>query len=337
MRAVPGPASLHHSRRWSGPAQGLPHAGGGWGSEEEINTVSSGQRHGGSPLPGAPGGEEPPARPRALPSRPGALDARHRPGASSRRRGCTGGWAAACAVPAKPQRSRSQSGPAPPRLLLVSPSLPPSRPGLQLALTRLPPACPARGACARFSLSGCPARRGWLGGRLGDRVSVWKRSRGEKEEKGGEEGERRRGKTETEGRKPQRRSWGGTCGGGRSGARAAAPTTFTRGTGDLRARGAPLPARPPSYIGETCPRHRPRCACAAGSGRGAAREGKRGATAAAATARGMMGVVGGGDGPGSTGGAGGGGYAGPSRSTVLFRKAGDPKLSVGQGRLTAPF
>lgn len=89
----------------------------------------------------------------------------------------------------------------------------------------------------------------------------------------GREGERRRGKREAEGRNPQRRSWSGTCGGGRSGARAAAPTTFTRGTGDLRARGAPLPAQPPSYIGETCPRRRPRCACAAGSGRGAALRG----------------------------------------------------------------
>lgn len=153
----------------------------------------------------------------------------------------------------------------------------------------------------------------------------------------GREGERWRGKREAEGRNPQQRSWGGTCGGGQSGARAAAPTTFTRGTGDLRARGAPLPARPPSYIGETCPRRRPRCACAAGSGRGAAREGKRGATAAAATARGMKGVVGGGGGPGSAGGDGGGGHVGPGRSTVLFRQAGDPKLSAGRGRPTAPL
>lgn len=69
----------------------------------------------------------------------------------------------------------------------------------------------------------------------------------------GREGERRRGRREAEGRNPQRRSWGGTCGGGRSGARAAAPTTFKRGTGNLRARGAPLPARPPSYIGRLAP------------------------------------------------------------------------------------
>lgn len=115
----------------SGPARpkGFPAPEGGWESEEEINTASSGQRHGGSPFPGAPGEEELPARPRALPSRPGAPGARQRPGASSRLRGCTGGWAAACAVPAKPRRSRSQSGPAPSRLLLVSPSLSPSLPG----------------------------------------------------------------------------------------------------------------------------------------------------------------------------------------------------------------
>lgn len=124
MQAGPGPPSLHHPGRGPGPAQGFLRAGGGGGGEEEINTASSGQRHGGSPFPGTPGKEEPPARPRAFPSRPGALGARQRPGSSSYRRGCTGGWAAACAVPAKPRRSRSQSGPAPPRLLLVSPSLP---------------------------------------------------------------------------------------------------------------------------------------------------------------------------------------------------------------------
>jgi len=112
----------------------------------------------------------------------------------------------------------------------------------------------------------------------------------------GREGERRRGKRgEAEGRTPRRRSWGGSCGGGRSGAWAAAPTTFTRETGNLRARGAPLPARPPSYIRETCPGHHLPCACAAGSGRGAmAGGGGRDATATAGTALGTAGLVGGG-------------------------------------------
>lgn len=87
----------------------------------------------------------------------------------------------------------------------------------------------------------------------------------------GREGERRREKRgEAKGRKPQRRSWGGTCSDGRPGAWAAVPTTFTRETGNLRARGAPLPAQPPSYIRDTCPEHRLPCACAAAdSGRGA--------------------------------------------------------------------
>lgn len=109
----------------------------------------------------------------------------------------------------------------------------------------------------------------------------------------GREGDRRQGKRgEAEGRKPQRRSWGGTCSGGRPGAWAAVPTTFTRETGNLRARGAPLPAQPPSYIRDTCPEHRLPCACAAGSGRGAA-AGGTGHDGHGATLPGTTGLVGG--------------------------------------------
>ncbi|KAM9634720.1 uncharacterized protein ACIBXB_015862 isoform 1-T2 [Morphnus guianensis] len=101
------------------------------------------------------------------------------------------------------------------------------------------------------------------------------------------------------------------------GAWAAAPTTFKRETGDLRARGAPLPARPPSYIRETCPGRRLPCACAADSGRDQRRGRRRGgegwgATVTSATALGTAGLVGCGGGPGRAGG-GGGCWAVPSR------------------------
>lgn len=164
------------------------------GGEEEINTASSGQRHGGSPFPGAPGEEEPPVRPRALPLRPGALGARQRPGASCRRRGCTGGWAAACAVPAKPRRSRSQSGPAPPRLLLVSPSLLLPSPARPSARTHPPSSClpGPRSVCAALPLR-LPSAAGAAG-----RVGEWacgKGGEGKRRRRVGREGERRRGRS----------------------------------------------------------------------------------------------------------------------------------------------
>lgn len=90
----------------------------------------------------------------------------------------------------------------------------------------------------------------------------------------GREGERRRG--ETRGGNRSGAPEAGPVAAGRPGARAAAPTTFRRETGNLRARGAPLPARPPSYIRETCPGRRLSCACAADSGRGATAGGGRG-------------------------------------------------------------
>lgn len=198
MRAVSGPPSLRHPGRWPSPAQGLPRAGDG--GEEEINTAPLGSDTEGAPSTVPPGRRSRPLAPAPSPHGP----VPSAPGSGPARPPVAGAAPAGGLRPAPSRRSlgalvvrAARLPPASSSSLLPS-SFPP-RPGLQLALTRLPPACPARGACARLSLSGCPARRRRPGGWVSERAGKEARGKGGEgwggKERGGEEGEKRRGET----------------------------------------------------------------------------------------------------------------------------------------------
>lgn len=124
-----GGTVLPHPRPAALPGPTAPPRRGG---KEEIQQASPGQWHGRSPLP-----QRPPGKSRSFapsPSPHGPVPSAHgsgpprpsvRPSPSAAGAG-TGGWAEACAVPAKPRRSRSQSGPASPRSSSPRLSFPPS-------------------------------------------------------------------------------------------------------------------------------------------------------------------------------------------------------------------